>query len=112
MVDMNEKDIIGAFQRIAEHKPGEDSAGRDLQKVRDMLTSQHARIAPERESIWRIIMKSKWTKMTSAAPPFRLLRIGVATFPASFMYLAAWAILSGDAVSVPAYSPALFLCGR
>jgi len=67
MVDMNEKDIIGAFQRIAEYKPGEDSVGRDLQKVRDMLTSQHARIAPERESIWRIIMKSKWTKMTSAA---------------------------------------------
>ncbi len=83
MVDMNEKDIIGGFEKIAEYKPGEDSAGRDLQKVRDMLTSQHARIAPERETIWRIIMKSKITKLAAAAVIIIAVLIGINQFVGS-----------------------------
>lgn len=80
MVDMNEKDIIGAFEKIAEYKPGENSAPRDLQKVRDMLTSQHARIAPERKTIWRIIMKSKITKLAAAAVIIIAVIIGINQF--------------------------------
>ncbi len=67
MAEMNEKDIIRGFEEIAEFDVGEDVVSRDIEDVRRLLESREHIAPPERESVWRIIMRSKWTKVSSAA---------------------------------------------
>ena len=66
MAEMNEKDIVRGFEDIAEFDVGADAVRRDIENVRQLLEDRKHVLPPERESVWRIIMKSKWTKMSTA----------------------------------------------
>ncbi len=66
MTDMNEKDIIRCFAEMADYDLGEKTVETDLSRVREMLTGPTA-ARRQRKPIWRTIMLSKWTRLSSAA---------------------------------------------
>jgi hypothetical protein len=66
MTDMNEEDIIRCFADIADYELDESIVAEDIARTRKLLAGRPAADAP-RKPLWRVIMTSKWTRLSSAA---------------------------------------------
>ena len=64
---MDEKEIKRCFEVISKFEPGSEVTIRDLKRVRESLVEQMTKQPTTRQKIWRIIMKSKITKLAAAA---------------------------------------------
>ena len=67
MSDIDEKEIERRFETISRFEPGSEVTARDLEQVRRTLTQHMSGQQPREQKIWRIIMKSKITKLAAAA---------------------------------------------
>jgi hypothetical protein len=67
MSEMDEKKIERCFEEISQFRPGPEVAARDLARARERLTVQASRRRTKEQNIWRIIMKSRKTKLVAAA---------------------------------------------
>ncbi|HUT28212.1 MAG TPA: hypothetical protein VMX13_00360 [Sedimentisphaerales bacterium] len=67
MSNIDEKDIIKRFEAISEFKPAPEIAARDIARVRQKLSEQDGGQGTGHQSIWRIIMKSRMTRLAAGA---------------------------------------------
>ena len=67
MSDIDEREIIKRFEAISEFKPAPEIAARDIARVRQKLSEQEVGLGTGQQSMWRIIMKSRITKVAAAA---------------------------------------------
>ena len=67
MSEIDKKEIKRRFETISQFEPGSEVTARDLEKVRKRLAEQTSGQQPGEQKIWRIIMKSKITKIAAAA---------------------------------------------
>jgi len=65
MSELNEKELLNRLEAISQLAPAPSAVARDLQRVRQTI-NQPTRTRPVREqNIWRIIMKTKLTKIAA-----------------------------------------------
>ncbi len=67
MSEIDEKEIKSRFETISRFEPSSEVTARDLEQVRKKLAEQLSGQRPREQKIWRIIMKSKITKLAAAA---------------------------------------------
>jgi len=67
MTEFGEKEILRRLQVISRIEPAEEATGRALQRVRSSLTDKKKTRKRLKTEMWRIIMKSKITKLAAAA---------------------------------------------
>jgi len=67
MSEIDEKEIKRRFEVISQFEPSSEVTARDLEQVRKRLAEQTSGRQPKEQKIWRIIMKSKITKLATAA---------------------------------------------
>ena len=67
MSEIDEKEIERRFEVISQFEPGSEVTARDLEKVRKKLAEQTSGQRTKDQEIWRIIMKSRITKIATAA---------------------------------------------
>jgi len=67
MPEIDEREIKRRFEVISKFNPGSEVTTRDLERVRESMVEQMTGRQIRRQKIWRIIMKSKITKLTAAA---------------------------------------------
>lgn len=67
MSNIDEREIIKRFEAISGLKPRPDVAARDIARVRQELSERNVGQGTGREGIWRIIMKSRITRLAAAA---------------------------------------------
>jgi len=70
MPEIDEKEIERRFESISKFELNHEVTARDLERVRESLTRQMSRQQPKGQKVWRIIMKSKITKLAAAAVVF------------------------------------------
>ncbi len=83
MSEINEKEIKRRFEAISSFKTRPEVVARDLERVRQMLTKQPSEQRTRPRNIWRIIMKSRITKLTAAAVIIIAVLIGINYFGSS-----------------------------
>jgi len=66
MSKIDEKEIIRRFEAISQFTPRPEVAARDLERVRQRLTEAASRQQATGQNVWRIIVKSKITKLAAA----------------------------------------------
>ena len=67
MFEINEKEIKRRFEAISSFKAKPEVTAHDLERVRRMLASQPSAQETRPQNIWRIIMKTRITKIAAAA---------------------------------------------
>ena len=67
MSEINEKEIKRRFEVISQFEPSSEVTARDLERTRKRLIEHMSRQQPREQKIWRIIMKSRITKLAAAA---------------------------------------------
>ncbi|MHC4226310.1 MAG: hypothetical protein ACYSWW_16110 [Planctomycetota bacterium] len=67
MSEIEEKRIKRCFEKISQFEPSPDVAARDLARARERLARQTSGQQTKEQITWRIIMKSRITKLTAAA---------------------------------------------
>ncbi len=67
MSDIDEQEIKRRFESISQFEQGSEVAARDVEQVRRRLIRHMSGQQPGEQKIWRIIMKSRITKITAAA---------------------------------------------
>jgi len=67
MSDMNEKEIKRCFEEISQFQPSPEVVAHDLDRARERLTNQTGGQQTKDQNMWRIIMKSRITKLAVAA---------------------------------------------
>jgi len=67
MSEIDEKEIERRFEVISQFEPGFEVTARDVEQVRKRFAGQTNGQQPGRKEIWRIIMKSRITKIATAA---------------------------------------------
>jgi hypothetical protein len=67
MSGIDEKKIERIFENISRFEISPEVTASDLERVRETLTEQVSRQRPREPKIWRIIMKSRITKLAAAA---------------------------------------------
>jgi len=67
MSEIDEKEIKRRFETISRFEPSSEVTARDLEQVRKRLAEQTSGQRPREQKIWRIIMKSRITKLAAAA---------------------------------------------
>ena len=67
MSEIDEKEIKRRFEVISHFEPGSEVTARDLEQVRRRLIRHMSGQQPGEQKIWRIIMKSRITKLAAAA---------------------------------------------
>ncbi len=67
MSDIDEQEIKRRFESISQFEPSSEVAARDVEQVRRRLIRHMSGQQPREQKIWRIIMKSRITKITAAA---------------------------------------------
>jgi hypothetical protein len=83
MSKIDEKEIIKRFETISEFKLSPEITARDLTRVRQRLAEQAGGQGTGQKDIWRIIMKSRITKVAAAAVIIIAMLIGVNQFGGS-----------------------------
>jgi len=83
MNEINEKEIKRRFEAISSFKTRPEVTARDLERVRRMLIRQPGEQETRRQNIWRIIMKSRITKLATAAVIIIAVLIGINQFGGS-----------------------------
>jgi len=76
MSEIDEKEIIHRLEAISKLKPKPEVAAQDLKQVRQSLAEQARPEQATQQNVWRIIMKSKITKLAAAA----VIVIGLVVF--------------------------------
>jgi len=67
MSEIDEKEIKRRFEVISQFEPSLKVTARDLERVRESLTEQASRQQVTGQRLWRIIMKSRMTKLAAVA---------------------------------------------
>jgi len=67
MSEINDKQIKRCFEDISQFEPSPEVTARDLDRARKSLTRQTSGQRTKEQKIWRIIMKSRITKLAVAA---------------------------------------------
>jgi len=67
MSEIDEKEIKRRFEVISQYEPDSEVTARDLEQVRKRLTQNISGQRPPEQRLWRIIMKSRITKLAAAA---------------------------------------------
>jgi len=67
MSEIDEKEIKRRFESISNFEPSSEVSARDLKQVRRRLSRHMSGQQPREKKIWRIIMKSRMTKLAAAA---------------------------------------------
>ncbi len=67
MSEIDEKEIKRRFEVISHFEPSSKVTARDLERARERLTEHMSGQQTREQKIWRIIMKSKITKLAAAA---------------------------------------------
>ncbi len=83
MSEIDEKEIKSRFETISRFEPSSEVTARDLERTRKRLTEHMSRQQPREQKIWRIIMKSRITKITAAAVIIIAVLIGINHFGGS-----------------------------
>jgi hypothetical protein len=77
MSEINEKEIKRRFEVISQFEPSREVTARDLEETRKKLFGKISTKKPAELKIWRIIMKSKITKLAAAAVIIIAVLIGI-----------------------------------
>ena len=77
MSEIDEKKIKRCFEEISQFQPSPDVAARDLARARERLAKQTSGQQTKEQITWRIIMKSRITKLAAAAAMIMAVLIGV-----------------------------------
>ena len=83
MSEVNEKEIKHLFEVISQFEPSYEVTTRDLEQVRRRLTEQTRGQQPREQNIWRIIMRSRTTKLAAAAVIMIAVLLGLPFLPKS-----------------------------
>lgn len=67
MSEVDEKKIERCFEEISQFQPNPEVAARDLDRARESLVGQTSVKQVKGQKIWRMIMKSRMTKLAAAA---------------------------------------------
>jgi hypothetical protein len=66
MSEIDEKEILRRFEAISQFEFKPEGAARDLERVRQRLTEQASPQQAAQQNVWRIIMKSRITRLAAA----------------------------------------------
>ena len=80
MANTNERDIMQCFEEIAKYDLPAETVERHLHQVREQLTDRAA-VRPERKSIWRTVLTSRWAGLAAAAVIILALAAALRLFP-------------------------------
>jgi hypothetical protein len=80
MSKFSEEEILRRLELLTEVQPSKQSANRAVQRVRRVLTEHKQTPKTKNISIWRIIMKSKITKLATAAVIIIAAYLGINQF--------------------------------
>ncbi|MBN1973298.1 MAG: hypothetical protein JW787_06645 [Sedimentisphaerales bacterium] len=80
MSQINENEIKKRFEQISEFKINPEVTARDLEKTKQSLTKLTSESQQSGYNIWSIIMKSKLTKLTTAAVIIIAIAAGISRF--------------------------------
>jgi len=80
MSEINEKDIQKRFDEISKYTISPEMTTRDLERVRRILTERAVAPRVMRPTIWRMIMKSRITKLSATAVIIIGIFVGVGYF--------------------------------
>jgi hypothetical protein len=67
MSEMDEREIKRRFELISKFEPGSEVTKSDIERVRESLVKRMTKQQTTQQKMWRIIMKSKITKLAAAA---------------------------------------------
>ena len=91
MSEIDEKEIKLRFEAISQFELSPEVTARDLERVRKMLTEQTSGQRTREQKMWRIIMRSKMTKLAAAAAVI-IIGLGMAVYLIDKATTPAWAI--------------------
>ncbi len=91
MSEIDEREIKRRFEVISQFEPSSKVTARDLERARERLTEQTSGQQPKELKIWRIIMKSRITKLAAAAVIIVAVILGLTFTGGPDMASVAWA---------------------
>jgi hypothetical protein len=89
MSEIDELEIVRRFEAISQFEPKPEVAARDLERARQRLNETAGKRPTRQQNVWRIIMKSKITKLAAAC---------------AIIAIAALSIIYLDRATPPAYA--------
>ncbi|HUU16539.1 MAG TPA: hypothetical protein VMW72_05270 [Sedimentisphaerales bacterium] len=101
MSGIDEKEIKRRFEVISHFEPGSEVAARDVEQLRRRLIRHMSGQQPREQKIWRIIMKSKITKITAAAVIIGAVILGLTITGGPDMASVTWADVLKEMEKVP-----------
>jgi hypothetical protein len=104
MSEIDEKEIKRRFEVISHFEPGSEVTARDLEKVRKRLTEHMSGQQPGKQKIWRIIMKSRITKLAAAAVIIGAVILGLTITGGPDIASVTWAEVIEKVEQIPALS--------
>ena len=102
MSEIDEKEIKRRFEVISQFEPGSEVTARDLEQVRRRLTRHMSGQQPREQKIWRIIMKSKITKLAAAAVIIVAVILGLTITGGPEIASVSWAEVIEKVEKIPA----------
>jgi hypothetical protein len=84
MSKIDEKEIKRRFEVISQFEPSSEVTAHDIEQVRERLSENISEQQPREQKIWRIIMKSKITKLGTAAVIIVAIMLGMYALTGSF----------------------------
>jgi hypothetical protein len=104
MSEIDEKEIKRRFEVISHFEQSSEVTARDLEKVRKRLAEQTSGQQPGEQKIWRIIMKSKITKIAAAAVIIVAVILGLTIPGGPEIASVSWAEVIEKVEQIPALS--------
>ena len=84
MSEIDKREIRRCFELISKFNPRSDVTIHDLEQVKESLIKRMNKQQTKRQNIWRIIMKSKEIKLTTAAAIIIVVTAGIYHYTGSF----------------------------
>ncbi|MFC1795351.1 hypothetical protein ACFL3Q_17415 [Planctomycetota bacterium] len=102
MPEIDEQEIKRRFEVISQFEPGSEVAARDVEQVRKRLIRHMSEQQPGKQKIWRIIMKSKITKLAAAAVIIVAVILGLNITGGPDIASVAWGEVIANVEQIPA----------
>jgi len=102
MSEIDEKEIKRRFETISQFEPSSEVAARDVEQVRKKLAEQMSNQQTREQNIWRIIMKSRITKLAAAAVIIVAVILGLTITDGPDIASVAWSEVIEKVEQIPA----------
>ncbi len=104
MSEIDEKEIKRRFEVISQFEPSSEVTARDVERAKERLTEHMSGQQPREQKIWRIIMKSKITKLAAAAVIIVAVILGLTITGGPEIASVSWAEVIEKVEQIPALS--------